>query len=182
MSKLSFIKTALKDYKVGALTPTSRFVIRKIVTYIKPEYKYFVEYGPGDGILTKELLKKVPRDGKLVAIELNKDFFEELQKIKDPRFLAINGDIVEYSRKLNDLGMPRVDMVISSVPFSFFKPEARNAIIQNTYNNLVQGGAILVYQYRLLMKPIIQKVFNNFSYHIEPRNFPPYFIMTAEKR
>ena len=67
-SNLNFIKTAIKDFKVGALTPSSKYVVKKIIKEIKPEYKYIVEYGPGDGVITKEILKILPQDGRLVVI------------------------------------------------------------------------------------------------------------------
>lgn len=167
---------------MGAITRTSKFVVKKILTYVKPEYKYFVEYGPGDGILSKELLKKMPKDGKLVGIELNKEFYEELRKIKDPRFLIIHGDIAEYSKRLHSLGLPQIDFVVSSVPFTIIGPKTRVEIIENTHEAMAKGGLLLMFQYSLLLKPIIKKAFKNFSAYLEMRNFPPYFIMTAVKK
>lgn len=179
---LTFLKTALKDYKVGAVTRTSKFVVKKIVSYIKPEYKYFLEYGPGDGAVTREILKKVPNDGKFVTIELNEEFYKELSKIKDPRFVVIKGDIAEYSKKIKELGLPRVDFVLSSVPFTIIGPKTREAIIGNTADAMQPGGTFLMFQYSLLMKSVIKKVFKNCNFYLEPRNFPPYFIMTAVKK
>lgn len=182
MSYTKFIKTALKDYKVGAVTRTSKFVVKKILTYIKPEYKYFLEYGPGDGVVTREILKKVPEGGKFVVIELNEEFFRELSKIKDPRFKAVKGDIAEYSNKLHTLGLPRVDFALSSVPFTIIGPNTREEILKNTAESMSEGGTFVMFQYSLLMRSVIKKAFKNVSYYLEPRNFPPYFIMTAVKK
>ena len=182
MDNLGFIKTAIKDYKVGAITKTSSFVVKRILDCIKPEYKYFVEYGPGDGVLTKEILRIMPKDGKLVGIERNADFFSELRNIKDKRFLAVHGDIVDVTENLKSLRLPRIDFVVSNVPFTIMSGRIREKIVENTCGAMSPGGTFVVFQYSLLLKPIIKKVFNNFSSCIEIRNLPPYFIMTAEKK
>ena len=72
MKPIDFIKIAMKDYKkVGAITLSSRHTIRRVLRGLKPGYKYIVEYGAGNGVVTKEILKHLPADGRVVAIELN---------------------------------------------------------------------------------------------------------------
>ncbi len=179
---LNFFKIAIKDYKVGALTRISKHVVKRIVKEIKPDYKYIVEYGAGDGVTTIGMLKALPKDGKLVAIDLNDGFIEELNKIKDPRLIVIKGDIVDLSKDLKSLGVPEVHMVVSSVPFTIFSPKIRKEVIDNTYNALTTAGKIVMYQYSPLMNSVIKKVFGNSVLSFEARNFPPISIMVGEKK
>lgn len=179
---IDFFKIAIKDYKVGALTRISKHVVKRIVKEIKPEYKYIVEYGAGDGVTTIEMLEALPQDGKLVAIDLNDNFIKELHKIKDPRLIVVKGDIVELSKNLKALGVPELHMVVSSVPFTIFSPKIRREIMENTYKALNQGGKIAMYQYSPLMHPVIKRVFGNSTLSFEARNFPPVSIMVGEKR
>lgn len=179
---INFLKIAIRDYKVGALTRISKHVVNRIVKEIKPEYKYIVEYGAGDGVTTIEMLKSLPSDGKLVAIDLNDNFIKELHKIKDQRLIVTKGDIVEISKDLKALGVPEVHMVVSSVPFTIFSPKVRKEIMENTYNAVNQGGKIVMYQYSPLMHSVIKKVFGNSTLSFEARNFPPVSIMVGEKR
>ncbi len=179
---LNFFKIAIKDYKVGALTRISKHVVKRIVKEIKPEYKYIVEYGAGDGVTTIEMLNALPKDGKLVAIDLNPNFIKELHKIQDPRLIIINGDIVELSKNLKALGVPEVHMVVSSVPFTMFNSTVRREVMENTYNCLNTGGKIVMYQYSPLMNSTIKKTFGNSTLSFEARNFPPVSIMVGEKK
>jgi len=179
---LKFFKTAVFDYvHVGAVTPTSKYVTRKILSEIPADAKYIVEYGPGDGAVTREVLKKLPSDGKLVAIEINDKFVAELGKIKDPRFRIIKGNIIDWSKKIDELNLPQVDAVLSNVPMLHFKLNDRKTVIENTYKFVKPGGRYITWQYSLSLKPIIKNVFKNFRYLYEIRNIPPYFIIIGEK-
>ena len=181
-ANLNFIKTAIKDFKVGALTPSSKYVVKKIIKEIKPGYKYIVEYGPGNGVITKEILKILPRDGRLVVVELNLNFINELKKIKDKRLKIICGNAVKISENLNKLDLPRIDAIISGIPCSILKPKEKKELIKNTYNILAESGLFIIYQNIPLIFSELNKVFKkSISWHFEPRNFVPYFIMVAEK-
>jgi len=181
MSTINFIKALAKDYRVAAISRSSKFTAKKIAKEIEPQYKVVIEYGPGDGIVTKELLKVLPSDGQLIVIELNPDFIKELKKINDHRLKIISGDVVKISKKLK--GFRQVDMIISSIPFTFFNPKTREEIINNSYNFLCPGGKILIYQYSLLMLPYLKKICGkkNTHWYIEPLNIPPLWIMIGEK-
>lgn len=182
MANLNFIKTAIKDFKVGALTPSSKYVVKKIIKEIKPEYKYIIEYGPGDGIITKEILKIMPQNGRLIAVELNRNFINELKKIKDERLRIIFGNAVKISENLDKLNLPRIDAIVSGIPCSILKPKERKELIKNTYNILTESGVFIIYQNIPLIFSELNKVFKkSISWHFEPRNFIPYFIMVAEK-
>ncbi len=180
---IKYLKTAISDFKnVASPFASSLYVARKISAQLKSDYKFVVEYGPGDGVITKELLKVLPADGKLVAIEINENFIRDLSKINDARLVVIDGDVRQIARKLNTLDLPRIDAVISGIPFSFFKKEVRQEIITDTFNNLRPGGVFVVYQITRSMLPMIKKAFGEkVKLKIEFRNFMPFFIMIAEK-
>ena len=182
MTIISFIKILAKDYKVAAIYHSSKFTAKRIAKEVKPQYKIIVEYGPGDGIVTKEILKVLSSDGQLIVIELNPDFIRELKKIKDPRLKIISGDVAKISKKLK--GFRQIDMIISGIPFTFFNPQIREEIIANSYNFIRPSGKILLYQYYLLMLPCLKKICGkkNVHWYIEPRNVPPAWIMVGEKR
>jgi len=182
MKPIDFIKIAVKDYqKVGAVTISSKHTIKRVLKALKPEYKYIVEYGAGSGVVTKEILNLLPSDGRIVAIELNENFVKELSKIKDDRLTVLHGDVVKISKDFSKLGLPRVDAVISSIPASFLKPSERRELISNTFAGLTSGGRLIIYQYSLLLLPILKRVFKKVNYSLVLRNLPPYFVMIAEK-
>ena len=181
MNGIDFIKAVIKDYKIGAVTSSSKYVVQGIVREIKPGHKYIIEYGAGDGVVTKEILNCLPPDGRLIAFELNKDFISQLKKIHDRRLTVVNEDAVMASRDFQKFGLPRIDAVISGIPLTLISPKAREELIRNTYSALSEGGLFLVYQYSPLVFPVLKKIFKNIRLSFEPRNFLPYFIMRAEK-
>lgn len=182
MTGLAFLKVALKKYTVvGALAPTSQYVHRKIVRELKPEYQYIVEYGAGDGAVTNAILKELPRAGRLVAIETEEGFIPTLERIEDERLTVVHNDVRKVVLNLAAFGLPRIDMAISGIPFSFIKSADRETIIQHTYAALASGGRFVVYQHFPFMYLPLKKKFKKVSIGFEPRNESPCFIMVAEK-
>lgn len=183
MSKIHFLKTALRDYKVGAFTPSSNFVVKQILKKLPHHSRAcIIEYGAGDGVITKALLEHMPRDGKLIAIEMNPHFIALLKKIHDPRLQVVQGDVLKICKNLSDLKLPRIDAVISGIPFSFFSSNERHVIAKQTFQKLSEHGRFIIYQVSPLMFPYLKKYFNKkINLSFEVRNFPPYFIMVAEK-
>ena len=181
MNTLDFIKTAVRDYRVGALSASSQYTIEKIMRELNSEHEYIIEYGAGDGVVTKEILKRLPVHGKLVAVEFNKEFFPDLKSIDDERVSILSDDVRIVAKNLRGLGLPKIDAVISGIPFSFLSPKERREIVKNTYQALASGGIFIVYQYSPFMLPILKKYFSRVELRFEPLNIPPYFIMRAEK-
>lgn len=182
MSKVHFLRTALKDYKVAAVTPSSSFVVKKVLKNLPHQCSYIVEYGAGDGVITKALLKHMPKDGKLVAIEMSPHFIPKLKKIHDPRLHIVQGDVLKVCRDFSKLKLPRVDAVVSGIPFSFFNSKERHLVARQTLQMLSEHGRFILYQFSPLMIAYLKDYFEKkIKLSVEVRNFPPYFIIVAEK-
>lgn len=175
-----FLSTALQDYKVvGALAETSPRTIRHIARRLTG-CRYTVEFGPGPGGTSRAFLETLPRDGRLISIELQPNFFPYLKEIDDPRFTLIMGDAVRWSDKLRGLGLPRLDAVVSGIPFTFLPPEAREALVKNTASALDRGGKFIVYQLNPAVLFLLRKYFSRVRMRLSISK-TPYFIFSAEK-
>ncbi len=181
MDPLRYVTTYVKDLKVGAITQSTRFVVRAVTAAVGDAYRFIVEYGAGDGILCRSLLRQLPADGQVIAIERNDEMFSELVCIRDPRFRAIKGDVLALSRDPRAIPLPRVDAVVTSIPLTFYSPAEREDLIANTHALLAPSGSMVVYQYTPLVLPLLRKYFRKVTMKFEPRNVFPYFIMRAEK-
>lgn len=181
MNAINFIKIAFGDYKVGAITVSSKYVVNRVVRAIPLGAKNIIEYGAGNGVITREILKRLPPDGKLIAIESNKKFLPALTKIADKRLFVINKDVAEFLKESKSGMRHNIDAIISGIPFTLFQPAMRNLIVEKTYNILSDEGAFVVYQYSPLMSSTLKKNFKKVKINFEFRNLPPYFIMTAKK-
>lgn len=181
MTGLEFLKTALHDHRIGAITKSSPQTIARVVAAIPPSCAYLVEYGPGDGTVTRAILDRLPQYGRLVAIERNATLAGELQSLRDQRLSIMHGDILDIAPRLHELPLPRIDAVVSCVPCTLLQPHERERLVRDTYAALAPGGAFIVYQYSLLMRPLLQRYFSNVRLSFAPLNLPPYFVMTAKK-
>ncbi len=176
-----FLKTALKDYRVAALTPSSHYVVTGIMRMLPPDARCVVEYGAGDGVITRAILAALGREGKVIAVELNKAFAAALSRIDDPRLTVINEDVAAVSQRLNKLGALPIDAVISGIPFSYLNRTVREEIVASTHKAITRGGRFIVDQHSLFLVPLLKRYFSSVQWRFEPRNFPPHFTMMAEK-
>jgi len=181
MNIISFLKVAVRDLRVGAVMPSSRWAVAKIMARVPDRLKTVLEYGPGDGVLTRRLLDRLDSTGKLLAIETNPTFIAALQKIEDARFALVMGDATVAADYAREHGLADFDLVISGIPFSMLSDRTRRDVVAKTYDLLRPGGVFLVYQTSPLMVPYLKKKFA-VKTTMELRNVPPYFIMQAVKK
>lgn len=178
MSKIDFLKTFIKDKDVASVTPTSQHCVKKVCSNIDFSKDFtLVEYGPGDGVFPRYILKQMSQNSRLILIEANEDFAEHLEEtITDPRVEihnALAGN-VESVLKPEDVG--RVDYVLSGIPFSFLNKDRKREVLQATKNILKVGGMFLAYQTSGHLKKPVMEVFGNYDTDFVPLNIPPYFI------
>ncbi len=177
-----FFRVAFRDFlRVGTLFPSSRWTGRTIAKQIPKGATCVVEYGPGNGAVTRHLIEHVPFDGRVIGVELNPAFIRSLSAISDRRFQVVQGNVTEWSARLKEWQVQGVDAVICGIPFTFLSSPEREAIVKNTAEGLRPGGRMILYQKTLLMKPVMAKYFSSVSAFLEPRNIFPYFIMVATK-
>ncbi len=183
-----FLREGLKNYgEVGAWVPSSRYIIRRITDALLPADRFIVEYGAGDGVVTKTLLQRLPADGQVVAVEINSELASELARIEDSRLHIVQDDARTVSRRLTSLGLPRIDAFICGVPLStraLLHPEIRAMqaeIIANSAAALAPGGRFIFYQHTPVAIPTLKKFFSDVEWTFEPRNFLPYIVMVARK-
>ena len=184
MSHFVYFKTAFQDPKVAALTASSRYTIQKVLDQMESDCKYIVEYGAGEGVLTRKLLDRLPENGHIFAVERNSFLLHKLRQIADPRLSVIHDDVLAVSQYLHQLPAPRVDMVISGIPLSFWagtRFKDRDTIMRTTHEALRPGGKFVVYQYTPILFPTLKRQFSLATWQYEFRNFPPYFVMVGEK-
>jgi phospholipid N-methyltransferase len=142
--------------------------------------KIIVEYGPGTGVLTKRLLQQLRKDGKLIAIERNKEFYQVLRKINDTRLLLFNEDAKNVETILQKMNISNVDIVLSAIPISYLKPNEKNDFIEKAKKILSKDGKFIVYsQHSSHAKPYLKNFFEKVRLKIELRNIPPAFIFEA---
>lgn len=182
-SRVKFLKTGLFNRRIGAIVRSSRFVVQDVMAIIGHRRPLcIVEYGPGDGVMTKELLKCLDPDGILLAVEANPNFLKILENIKDHRLKLVESTIQEVSANLSEFGMTHPDLIVSSIPFSYLKPAEREQVIKDSAAAMKRGSTFIIFhQYSRLMLQPMKRFFQKVDVKLEPRNFLPCFILSATK-
>lgn len=183
MSKIDFLKTFIKDKDVASVTPTSQHCVKKVCTNIDFSKDFImIEYGPGDGVFSRYLLKKMTPGSKLILIELNKDFYIHLKEsLRDPRVEIYNTRASEVERVINPGLIGNIDYVLSGIPFSFLDKTRKKIVLEATKSILKEGGLFLAYQTSGHLKKPVMEVFGNFETDFVPLNLPPYFVYKVFK-
>jgi phospholipid N-methyltransferase len=160
---------------LGSLIPSSRFLVNRLLDQVDwSRAGTIVEYGPGVGTFTGEILGRLRADASLVAIDTNRDFARYLTRsLRDDRLHVIEGSAADAQKNLRERGLGRADYVISGIPYSTMDPELRAQILRTTHDLLQPDGAFLVYQFTRAVLPYLRQVFPHVQQEFEPRNIMP---------
>jgi len=179
-----FFKGFLKHpVMVGSIIPSSDVLIAKMLSKVDwANTKVFVEYGPGVGTFCRPILKKLPHDAKLIAIDTNPDFIDYLRgEIPDPRFEPVLGSAADVRRIIAEHGADHADYILSGLPFSTLPAGVGPTIAAETQAALRPGGAFLVYQFSPKVKDFLDPHFARIDHGFEMWNIPPAQLYWAWK-
>lgn len=160
---------------LGSVIPSSRFLINEVLGQVDwDRARVMVEYGPGVGTFTGEILRRMSPDATLVVLETNREFVDFLRRsIPDERLHVIHGSAADVREELQRLGFESADYIISGIPFSTMPDEVRESILRATRNALHPQGAFLVYQFSARVLPYLEQVFRGVHRSFEPLNILP---------
>jgi phospholipid N-methyltransferase len=182
---LLFARNFLKHPRMlGSLIPSSRFLIDEVLQAVDwANARVIVEYGPGVGTFTAEVLRRMRPDASLIAIETNTDFVRFLKSsISDPRLQVVLESAENTDKVLRDLGHVKADYVISGVPLGSMQPELRRGILNTTHSVLDPRGSFLVYQFTTRVLPDLQRIFRLVERRFEPLNILPAQVFFCQPR
>jgi len=120
---------------VGSIIPSSPFLAEKMVKYIpsrdvKEESKktkiYYLEVGPGTGVVTDKLVKAAEKEATIDIIELDKVFCQLLiKRFADKKNVHIHNIAIEHWKPKY-----KYDAIVSGLPLNSFSPEQVSNFLQ----------------------------------------------------
>lgn len=160
---------------LGSVIPSSRFLIDEVLGPVDwSRAKVVVEYGPGVGNITAEILSRMSADARLIVVEMNPEFVRFLRNdLRDPRLQVVEGSAADIESVLRDAGHDSADYIISGIPFSTMPPDIREAVLRASHAALKPSGAFLVYQFSRRVLPDLERVFDSVERRFEPLNILP---------
>ena len=117
---------------LGSIVPSSRFLIKQLLEPINwGRARVIVEYGPGVGGITAELLRHMRSDATLIAIEMNPDFVAYLRDSL-PRFVCPKPTASSFQTWCREVRLKRraLPWPTCLCPLAGSRPIQRNAIFR----------------------------------------------------
>ncbi len=183
MARRRFLVNFLKHPGVtGSITPSSRFLVRKMVESLGDldSCRCVVEFGAGEGCLTRYLAERLPERCKLLSFEVNKDLLDRVN-CRNGNVILINDDVFRVEKYLKKYKIKTVDYVVSSLPLAQIRRDDCRSLLSMIHRNLKNTGRYVQYQYSLLSKGLIESVFDDVEVRFTPLNIPPAFIYVCRK-
>ncbi|CDF58541.1 class I SAM-dependent methyltransferase [Thermobrachium celere] len=176
-----FISQFIKNPNfTGAILPSSKKLCKKMMEGIDfNKAECIVEYGPGTGVFTEELIKRRKKDTILIAIEYNEEFYDILvNKFSGVDNLFIINDSAENIKEyLKVLEINKVDYIVSGLPFTSLPSEVAENILRNTKEILSIHGVFITFQYTLLKLKLFRRYFNLITLKRTFLNVPPAYVL-----
>jgi phospholipid N-methyltransferase len=173
---LLFAKNFLQHPKMlGSLIPSSRFLVDRLLSKIDwGRARTIVEYGPGVGTITANILERMSPDARLIVFEMNRDFVRYLRRaFPDARLHVVHGSAETVGRELARLELEGADYIISGIPYTTMPEQLRGRIMRESREALNPGGAVLVYQFTRAVLPYLRTYFNQVYQDFELFNILP---------
>ena len=169
--------------EVGSVIPSSRFLTRRVLDLGRVERaRTIIELGPGTGVLTGEVLRRIRTDAKLVAVEISADFVRLLRNAyPDPRLSIYEGSSADLEKALIEAGASQADLVVSGIPFSTLARSTRRATLEAARRVLAPGGRFVAYQFRGHVRRFADPVFGPGEVWREFLNLPPMRIYVWQR-
>lgn len=184
---LEFIRHPLNT---GAIAPSSRALARAMVRGLGLEdASVVVEYGPGGGAFTGEILACLRPGTLFVAIENNEVMYRDF-RVRFPHVNACHDSAANVAAILETLGARQADCIVSGLPWASFGEELQDALLGATHGVLRDGGRFATFAYlQGLLLPAGRSFKRKLGRHFADvertpvcwRNLPPAFVYQCTK-
>ena len=171
--------------QVASIVPSSKTLIQRVSSKFDfSEPRILVEFGPGEGCHTRELVRKMHPDSQLLLFELDPGLAEHLERQfrHDPRVQVINADAQNLPIELARRGLTHCDYVLSGIPFSILEINKKRALLNKTYEAIFPkpSSAFVIYHVTNELRQhatIFQQAKSEYCL----QNIPPMFITVFRK-
>lgn len=183
VSALFFKRFLKRPFQVASIVPSSKALVERVagkMDFSQP--RVIAEYGPGEGVHSREIARRMSADSHLLLFELDAAFSRALERqfAGDPRVHVIHGDAASLPYELKRRSITYCDYILSGIPFSILKIDKKRALLRKTYDALAPGGSFIIYQVTNELKQHAT-LFEHGESEYFLQNIPPMFITVFHK-
>jgi phosphatidylethanolamine/phosphatidyl-N-methylethanolamine N-methyltransferase len=152
MSLLFFKRVLANPIQVGYLVPSSGFLTRKTarrIDFSKP--RIVIELGPGEGCHTRQIVRRMNPESRLILVELDGHFARHLQEqfAHDARVTVLHTDALHLATTLESMGIADPDYIVSGIPFTIMEKELREKLLASIAKSMGPNSIFITYQFSL---------------------------------
>ncbi len=184
MSALFFKRFLQRPFQIASIIPSSKALVERVADKIDfAQAGVIAEYGPGEGVHSREIARRMSPDAQLLLFELDPAFSRDLarQFAGDRRVHVINGDAARLPDELAERGIPQCDYILSGIPFSILQIDKKISLLQKTHDALAPGGSFIIYQVTNELKQHASPIFEEAESEYFLQNIPPMFVTVFRK-
>jgi phospholipid N-methyltransferase len=183
MSALFFKRFLKRPFQIASIVPSSKALVERVADKIDfDRARVIAEYGPGEGVHSREIARRMRPDCQLLLFELDPAFSRDLRRqfSDDRRIHIINDNAAHLPLELRRRGIAACDYIVSGIPFSILKLDKKRELLQKTHDALAPGGRFIIYQVTNELKQHA-RIFEHAASEYFLQNIPPMFITVFEK-
>ncbi|MGH9788241.1 MAG: class I SAM-dependent methyltransferase [Candidatus Acidiferrales bacterium] len=200
MSLKEFTLGVLDNYvTTAAVAPSSRYLAQAMVAPLPlARTRVAVELGAGTGVMTHELLARLPQDATLFAFEVQPRFQQFLRRrFTDRRLALIDASAVTVGEELRRRGIAQVDAAVSSLGITYMSFKKRHAILDGLVQFFTGDSVFTQYHYVHGLLPwyqiedgrlqrfdavdLLKQYFRTLERKFVWRNVPPAFVFACRR-
>ena len=176
--------------EIGTITPSSKSLVAAMVDWIEwDRVEVAVEYGPGKGTITGEILESVRRTATFFAVERNPFFAASFRK-KFPDVTLYEDSVENIAAICVEHGVSKIDCVISGLPWASFSDEQQDHYLDEMLKKMPPGAQFVTYAYviglplssgRRFRERLDDRFTSVETSEIVWKNFPPAVVYRCRK-
>lgn len=142
-----------------------------------------VEFGPGTGSFTKELIKRKKRETLLLLIEQNAEFCRQLREQygKKMNVHVIQGSAEHVETFLKKFGLTHAMRIILYLVFLLpHCPKSSAQSFISTQQVLGKKGSFITFQYSMVKQKLLKQYFELVGCQRKLRNIPPAYVLVMK--
>ena len=161
VSTLFFKRFLKRPFQIASIVPSSKALVERVASKMDfSQPRVIAEYGPGEGVHSREIARRMCPDSHLLLFELDRAFARDLERqfADDRRVRVIHGDAASLPHELQRHRIDRCDYILSGIPFSILKIEKKRALLQKTYDALAPGGNFIIYLLQMIFDALLELI------------------------
>ena len=132
---------------VGALLPSSPQLAKRMVNSIDwNDVEVTLEYGPGTGAFTGQIIQQISPDSRFLAIELSPQF-AQLLATQFPQATICNGNVADVESICAQHDIGQVDAIVSGLPWAVFHDQDQERYLDAMMTVLRKRGQFVTFGY-----------------------------------